>query len=128
MDRDRVTQKRWREINQLRSRSLTLTTPMAFSARNSSRKSSAPTMSSPFQEAGRLTFSPSPYVRGHRQIPLAPVSCVPNGRVGQREGVVKLVSLFGHGHDRAGAVGAEHVVGDVDRHRLPLRGLIRSCR
>ena len=48
--------------------------------------------------------------------------------VGEREGVVALV-LPGHGHDRAGAVGAEHVVRHVDRHRLAVEGIDRrSCR
>jgi len=55
--------------------------------------------------------------------PLAPVSCVqPAGRrPTRRRGHARLLR---HGHDRAGAVGAEHVVGDVDRHRFAVEGLI----
>jgi hypothetical protein len=39
-----------------------------------------------------------------------------------RELVVAL-SCAGHGHDRAGAVGRQHVVGDPDRDGSPLTGL-----
>jgi hypothetical protein len=63
----------------------------------------------------RCTPPPSP-VRGAAR-------CARSAAVGRGEVPVALV-LGGHGHDGPGPVAHEHVVGHVDRHRLPVNGLM----
>ena len=104
------------DSSQSRRRKLTLRSPMPCSSSHSMalalasatpRPSShsllmagpSPTYASPSQSSGGWTVRMIGQVVGHGEVPVALV-------------------LAGHGHDRPGAVGRQHVVGDVDRHRL----------
>ena len=65
-----------------------------------------------------LMAGPSPGVGLARPSPRAAATVRMMGRSNARGEVPVALVLAGHGHDRPGAVGGQHVVGEVDGHRL----------